>query len=183
MKVGQRAKAVAKPAPSLPVMLKSLPEGDGGLSDIHRFWEQTGSFYMKGQGSDNLVDPFMGLSVIPAVTGVYRDMTGVRFEHPEWNAENCTACGECFTQCPDSAIPGLVSTTTDVLNTAIQKIEIGGRPTRFLRKFSRAPSTRSCAMHWIRTGWMCARCWPMPSPKPSPKTRPRATTAAVWKRN
>ncbi len=137
MKVGQRAKAAGKPAPTLPVMLKSLPEGDGGISDIHRFWEQTGSFYMKGQGSDNLVDPFMGLSVIPAVTGVYRDMTGVRFEHPEWNAENCTACGECFTQCPDSAIPGLVSTTTDVLNTAIQRIEIGGRPTRFLRKFSR----------------------------------------------
>ncbi|HZW25898.1 MAG TPA: 2-oxoacid:acceptor oxidoreductase family protein [Gallionella sp.] len=138
MKVGQRAKKVAKPAPSLPVMLKQQPEGDGGLSDIHRFWEQTGSFYMKGEGSNNLVDPFMGLSVIPAVTGVYRDMTGVRFEHPEWHAEKCTACGECFTQCPDSAIPGLVSTTTDILNTAIQKIEIGGRPTRFLRKFSRA---------------------------------------------
>ena len=138
MKVGQRAKFVGKPAPTLPVMLKQQPEGDGGLSDIHRFWEQTGSFYMKGQGSDNLVDPFMGLSVIPAVTGVFRDMTGVRFEHPEWHAEKCTACGECYTQCPDSAIPGLVSTTTDILNTAIQKIEIGGRPTRFLRKFSRA---------------------------------------------
>ena len=138
MKVGQRAKFVGKAAPALPIMLKQIPEGDGGLSDIHRFWEQTGSFYMKGQGSDNLVDPFMGLSVIPAVTGVYRDMTGVRFEHPEWHAEKCTACGECFTQCPDSAIPGLVSTTSDVLNTAIQKIEIGGRPTRFLRKFSRA---------------------------------------------
>ncbi len=137
MKIGQRAKAVGKVAPALPIMLSRLPEGDGGISDIHRFWEQTGSFYMKGQGSDNLVDPFMGLSVIPAITGVYRDMTGVRFEHPEWKAENCTACGECFTQCPDSAIPGLVSTTTDVLNSAIQKIEIGGRPTRFLRKISR----------------------------------------------
>ncbi len=138
MKVGQRAKIVGKPAPTLPFMLKRLPEGDGGISDIHRFWEQTGSFYLKGQGSDNLVDPFMGLSVIPAVTGVYRDMTGIRFEHPQWHAEKCTACGECFTQCPDSAIPGLVSTTTDVLNTAILKIENGGRPTRFLRKFSRA---------------------------------------------
>lgn len=137
MKIGQRAKAVGKAAPALPIMLSRLPEGDGGISDVHRFWEQTGSFYMKGEGSNNLVDPFMGLSVIPAVTGVYRDMTGVRFEHPEWKAENCTACGECFTQCPDSAIPGLVSTTTDVLNTAIQKIEVGGRPTRFLRKFSR----------------------------------------------
>ena len=138
MKVGQRAKVVGKAAPVLPIMLKRMPEGDGGISDIHRFWEQTGSFYMKGQGSDNLVDPFIGLSVIPAVTGVYRDMTGVRFEFPEWNAENCTACGECFTSCPDSAIPGLVSTTADVLNTAVQRIETGGHPTRFLRKFSRA---------------------------------------------
>ncbi|HLP98786.1 MAG TPA: 2-oxoacid:acceptor oxidoreductase family protein [Sideroxyarcus sp.] len=138
MKVGLRAQAAGKTAASLPIMLKRLPEGDGGVSDVHRFWEQTGSFYMQGEGSGNLVDPFIGLSVIPAVTGVYRDMTGVRFEHPEWKAENCTACGNCFTTCPDSAIPGLVSTPADVLNTAIQNIEIGGRPTRFLRKFSRA---------------------------------------------
>ncbi|HET7832976.1 MAG TPA: 2-oxoacid:acceptor oxidoreductase family protein [Gallionella sp.] len=138
MKVGQRAQAAGKAAPALPIMLKHTPEGDGGVSDIHRFWEQTGSFYMKGEGSDNLVDPFIGLSVIPAATGVFRDMTGVRFEHPEWKAENCTACGECFTLCPDSAIPGLVTPAADVLNTAIQKIELGGRPTRFLRKFSRA---------------------------------------------
>lgn len=137
MKVGQRAKGELKAAPSMPIMLKQLPEGNGGQSDVHRFWEQTGSFYMKGQGSDNLVDPFIGMSVVPAVTGVYRDMTGVRFEVPEWIAENCTACGECYTQCPDSAIPGLVSTPSDVLNSVIQKIETGGRPTRFLRKFSR----------------------------------------------
>ncbi|MDD5058961.1 MAG: 2-oxoacid:acceptor oxidoreductase family protein [Sideroxydans sp.] len=144
MIVGQRAKVVGKAAPTLPVMLKRMPEGDGGVADVHRFWEQTGSFYMKGQGSDNLVDPFMGLSIIPAVTGVYRDMTGVRFEHPEWNAENCTACGECYTVCPDSAIPGLVSTTADVLITAIQNIETGGRPTRFLRKFSRVIEKKLC---------------------------------------
>lgn len=138
MKVGQRTQLVTKPAPSLPVMLKQMPEGDGGVADIHRFWEQTGSFYIKGQGSDNLVDPFMGLSIIPAVTGVYRDMTQIRFEHPVWDAEKCTACGECFTQCPDSAIPGLITPVPDLLNTAIQKIETGGRPTRFLRKFSRS---------------------------------------------
>ena len=137
MKVGQRASSALKAAPSIPVMLKNLPEGNGLQSDVHRFWEQTGSFYMKGQGSDNLVDPFIGMSVVPAVTGVYRDMTGVRFEYPEWIAENCTACGECYTQCPDSAIPGLVSTPSDVLNSIIQKIETSGRPTRFLRKFSR----------------------------------------------
>ncbi|MFA7400413.1 MAG: 2-oxoacid:acceptor oxidoreductase family protein, partial [Sideroxydans sp.] len=62
MKVGQRASSALKAAPSMPIMLKQLPEGNGLQSDVHRFWEQTGSFYMKGQGSDNLVDPFIGMS-------------------------------------------------------------------------------------------------------------------------
>ena len=76
--VGQRQHLPVAATAALPAMLKRIPEGDGGIADIHRFWEQTGSFYLKGQGSDNLVDPFMGLALIPAVTGVYRDMTQIR---------------------------------------------------------------------------------------------------------
>ena len=136
-RVGARPAPAGRTAPELPVMLKRLPEGGGGAADIHRFWQQTGNFYVSGRGSDNLADPFMGLALIPAVTGVYRDMTQIRFEHPVWLAENCTACGNCYTQCPDSAIPGLVSTIGDVLATAIGNIELGGRPTRFLRKAAR----------------------------------------------
>ncbi len=138
-KVGARQPA-ARLSVSLPVMLKRLPENEGKLmkaADVHRFWEQTGNFYVSGKGSDNLADPFMGVALMPAVTGVYRDMTQIRFEHPVWVAENCTACGNCYTQCPDSAIPGLVSTVADVLSTAIGNIEMGGRPTRFLRKGAR----------------------------------------------
>jgi pyruvate-ferredoxin/flavodoxin oxidoreductase len=139
-KVGARQAAGAKTAAALPIMLKRTPENEGRLqkaADLHRFWEQTGNFYVSGKGSDNLADPFMGMALIPAVTGVFRDMTQIRFEHPEWIAENCTACGNCYTQCPDSAIPGLVTTVADVLNTAVGNIEMGGRPTRFLRKGSR----------------------------------------------
>ena len=139
-KVGARQGVAALAAPPLPIMLKRLPENEGKLdkaADVHRFWEQTGNFYVSGKGSDNLADPFMGMALIPAVTGVYRDMTQIRFEHPVWIAENCTACGNCYTQCPDSAIPGLVSTVADVLNTAIGNIEMRGRITRFLRKGAR----------------------------------------------
>ena len=135
-RIGARLGLVRQEA-TLPVMLRRLPEGDGHAADIHRFWEQTGNFYAKGEGSDNLVDPFIGLSLIPALTGVFRDMTQIRFEHPEWIAQNCTACGNCYTVCPDSAIPGLVSEVGEIFNSAIQKIEIGGRPTRFLRRAAR----------------------------------------------
>ena len=136
--VGVTRKQLVKKEAGLPIMLQQLPAAHdnqaGKVADIHRFWEQTGHFYLTGKGSDNLVDPFIGASLMPAATGVFRDMTGIRFEHPVWIAENCTACGNCYTECPDSAIPGLVSSIGDVFNTAINRIETSGTPTRFLRR-------------------------------------------------
>jgi pyruvate-ferredoxin/flavodoxin oxidoreductase len=121
----------------LPIMLKQQATAEVRISDIHRFWEQTGNFYATGQGSDNLADPFIATSLVPASSAVFRDMTQIRFDYPLWIAENCTACGDCYSMCPDSAIPGLVSTVGDVFNTVISKIETSGQPTRFLRRVVR----------------------------------------------
>ena len=143
--VGLNPQMVRK-SPDLPVMLRRLPVGDGRVSDVHRFWEQTGSFYLSGRGSDNLADPFMATSLIPAATGVYRDMTQIRFEYPKFVTENCTACGDCYTACPDSAIPGLVSTIAQVFNTAIERIETRGTPTLYLRRESRQVEKRLRAL-------------------------------------
>ncbi len=107
----------------VPTMLKTLPKSESSLSDIHRFWEQTGNFYQRGMGNDNITDPFIGLSVMPAVSSIFRDMTGIRFEHPEWIPNNCTACGNCYTACPDTAIPGLVSDLSDVLDTVVKRVK------------------------------------------------------------
>ncbi|MFQ5446738.1 MAG: 2-oxoacid:acceptor oxidoreductase family protein, partial [Saprospiraceae bacterium] len=107
----------------IPTMMKSIPKSESNLSDIHRFWEQTGNFYQRGMGNDNLTDPFIGLSVMPAVSSLFRDMTGIRFEHPEWIPNNCTACGNCYTACPDTAIPGLVSELSDVLDTVVKRVK------------------------------------------------------------
>ena len=107
----------------IPRLVKELPKSESELTDIHRFWEQTGSFYIEGKGNDNITDPFIGLSVIPASTSLFRDMTGIRFEHPEWIPNNCTACGKCYTICPDTAIPGLVSDLGDVLDTVVKRVK------------------------------------------------------------
>ena len=120
--------------PPLPVMLKKQPQSKAPATDIHRFWEQTGNFYASGRGNDNITDPFIGLSLIPAVTGVYRDMTGIRFEHPEWIAENCTACGDCYTVCPDSAFPGLVNDVADVFDTVVKRLKKHGDEVNHLPK-------------------------------------------------
>ncbi|MBV2091204.1 MAG: 2-oxoacid:acceptor oxidoreductase family protein [Candidatus Thiodiazotropha sp. (ex Ctena orbiculata)] len=135
--IGSSAQLPVKKEIGMPVMLKQLPEAEGGISDVHRFWEQTGSFYASGKGNENLADPYQALSLIPASTGVFRDMTQIRFDYPKWVAENCTACGDCYTICPDSAIPGLVNKVSDVFATAINRIETAGRPTQYLRRESR----------------------------------------------
>ena len=132
--------------PNIPVMLQELPKGDGRASDIHRFWEQTGSFYMSGRGSENLVDPFMATSLIPAATGIFRDMTQIRFDYPKFITENCTACGDCYTACPDSAIPGLVNSISEIFNTAIERIEKRGTPTLYLRRETRNVEKRLRAL-------------------------------------
>jgi pyruvate-ferredoxin/flavodoxin oxidoreductase len=70
-------------------------------------------------GQDGIADPFAAISAIPAATGAVRDMSGVRLEVPEFLADKCTGCAQCWIQCPDSAIPGLVSSFEDVLYAAV----------------------------------------------------------------
>jgi pyruvate-ferredoxin/flavodoxin oxidoreductase len=127
------SKSVQEPI-QLPVLLKRQPQSQMAASDIHRFWEQTGSFYARGQGSDTISDPFIGLSVVPAVTTLFRDMTGIRFSHPQWIAENCTACGNCYTVCPDTAIPGLVTEVSAVFDSVVARLRKQGRNLQHLPK-------------------------------------------------
>ncbi len=124
--VGEKTPAARQGAGELPVPVRELPQSRAAQSDIHRFWEQTGNFYARGQGSDNIADPFISLGVMPASSAMFRDMSGIRFQHPRWIAENCTACGKCYTVCPDTAIPGLVSEIGAVFDTVVTRLRRRG---------------------------------------------------------
>ena len=102
--------------PQMPIFLDS-PNAEKGPGNPGRFWEQVCSLCQMGQ--DGIADPFAAISMVPAATGAVRDMSGVRLEVPDFIAEKCTGCGQCWTQCPDSAIPGLVNSFEDILTVAI----------------------------------------------------------------
>lgn len=127
-KTGKSPAAITKlqTANHLPVMLKKTPQSGAKLTDIHLFWEQTGSFYKSGQANDQIANGFMAYSNIPASTGVFKDMTDIRFDVPEWIGENCTGCGNCWSACPDSAIPGLTHDLNEIFQTAIRRIKKKG---------------------------------------------------------
>ena len=107
---------VGRELPSMPDAM-NVPADDSGVAQPGRFWEQV-CFSCK-QGQDGLADPFAATSAMPAVSSAIRDMTDVRFEVPKFVPENCTGCSQCWTQCPDSAIPGLVNSVEEIVDTAV----------------------------------------------------------------
>ncbi len=118
---------------TIPRMLKQQPVSDMAVTDSHRFWEQVGNFYRTGEIRGELADPFMAFNLTPAITGVFRDLTPTRAAHPEWTPEKCTACGKCYTVCPDNAVHGLVTPVLEVFETAIRCLEKEGRTIEHLR--------------------------------------------------
>ena len=102
--------------PVMPPVL-DMPNAEAGVGNPGRFWEQVCVTCKVGQ--DVIADPFAAISAIPAATSAVRDMTDVRMEVPKFVAEKCSGCAQCWTQCPDSAIPGLVNDPEDILATAV----------------------------------------------------------------
>jgi pyruvate-ferredoxin/flavodoxin oxidoreductase len=90
------------------------------------FWDQVCAQYKTGH--DILADPFTAISMIPAATSSMRDMSTVRATVPRFIAENCTGCSKCWVQCPDSAIPGVVSTVEELLDTAMRTVSSPQNP-------------------------------------------------------
>jgi pyruvate-ferredoxin/flavodoxin oxidoreductase len=133
-----QAGVAANGGPVMPVRARTLPASSVPMTDIHRFWAQTGSLYASGRGNDNLADPFTALSTIPASTSLFRDMTGIRASHPQWIPENCTACGKCWTVCPDTAMPALVNELSQVFDTAVARVRKAGHPVSHLPRAVRA---------------------------------------------
>jgi pyruvate-ferredoxin/flavodoxin oxidoreductase len=111
--VGEQALRAVATMPSL----MNVPAAESGMAQPGRFWEQV--CFLCKQGQDGIADPFAAASVMPAASSAIRDMTDVRFEVPTFVPEQCTGCAQCWTQCPDSAIPGLVSSVEEVVDTAI----------------------------------------------------------------
>ncbi|MEX2284879.1 MAG: 2-oxoacid:acceptor oxidoreductase family protein [Gemmatimonadota bacterium] len=97
--------------------LLNTPDAEAGLGNPGRFWEQVCSLCKVGQ--DVIADPFTAISAMPAASSTFRDMSNIRFEVPDFLPEKCTGCSQCWTQCPDAAIPGLVNSVEDILESAL----------------------------------------------------------------
>jgi len=111
--------------PLIPAAMAGAEAGKG-VGNQGEFWNQVCSLYKTG--TDVLADPFTAISAIPAATSTMRDMSSVRQLVPRFIPDKCTGCSKCWVQCPDSAIPGVVSTTDEVIDAAIRTISSPQNP-------------------------------------------------------
>jgi len=89
---------------------------------VGAFNEQVIGAYGQGEGAVLPADTGIARSLIPPGTGVFRDFSHVAPALPHFIAEQCVACMECVTVCPDTAILGHIA-EPDVLASATAEIE------------------------------------------------------------
>jgi pyruvate/2-oxoacid:ferredoxin oxidoreductase beta subunit/NAD-dependent dihydropyrimidine dehydrogenase PreA subunit len=75
-------------------------------------------------------------SLIPAGTGVLRDFSYIAPEIPLLNNENCVACMDCVTECPDTAILGKVVPKAQ-LEAELAKITDDDEREQYRKQFSK----------------------------------------------
>ncbi len=95
------------------------------ILDIQDFNDRIVGAYNDGTAEEGLpADISTARSLIPAGTGVLRDFSYIAPDIPEFLSDNCVACMECVTQCPDTAILGKAIPESKLEET-ISKLESG----------------------------------------------------------
>ena len=73
-----------------------------GSGELSNFWNQTGVLYRDQQESRQGLSPNAGFGEIPPLTSTFNSINSKYL--PKFDHDNCSGCGECWINCPDSAI-------------------------------------------------------------------------------
>ena len=105
--------------------------------DVNDFNERIIRGYEDGDAEKGLAaDLSVSRSLIPAGTATLRDFSYVAPEIPIYITENCTACMDCVTECPDTAILGKVLAESD-LEKKLEEIEDEADRTMFEEQWAK----------------------------------------------
>ncbi len=106
-----------------PLTVRHLGRSGDSYDSLPRFWDQVGVLYRQGEASALTADPYMATGSIPPLSASFRDLSPARLTLPRFSAENCTACGKCWSACPDSAIGAVAISPKGLVETGIRLTE------------------------------------------------------------
>jgi pyruvate-ferredoxin/flavodoxin oxidoreductase len=106
-----------------PLAVRHLGRSEERYDSLPRFWDQVGVLYRDGETAALTADPYMATGSIPPLSATFRDLSPARLALPRFSAGNCTACGRCWSVCPDSAIGAVALSPKGLLETGIRLAE------------------------------------------------------------
>ena len=114
----------AETASETPEIVKHLGQGRESYDSLPRFWDQTGLLQQQGNSDQLTADPYLATGTIPSLSAAFNDLTAQRNSQqgktlPVFNAQSCIACGDCWSNCPDSAIAIVAVSPKKLIETAI----------------------------------------------------------------
>jgi len=92
---------------TLPFAIRRYKDQGPPYTRLSRFYHDTAYFHQNLSTEELVADPFQSAPAIPAASA---NFTPVDTDHPGFPLflpQQCTACGDCFTYCPHSAMPSL----------------------------------------------------------------------------
>jgi pyruvate-ferredoxin/flavodoxin oxidoreductase len=108
-------------------------EDDGSLGSLPRFWSQTGVLYQAG-ATDNLSpDPYLTAGALPPLSSTFRTTVDSRLMFPQFDANACTGCGRCWTNCPDGAIGPVALGAKQLVESGMEMVAAKGGDAGALR--------------------------------------------------
>ncbi|MCU7798863.1 MAG: hypothetical protein KZQ70_01645 [gamma proteobacterium symbiont of Lucinoma myriamae] len=114
-----------------PEIVKNMGQSTETYDSLPRFWDQVGVLQQKGEADQLTADPYLATGTIPSLSAAFNDMSQYRHALegatinakaviPAFNPQACTACGECWSNCPESAIAAVALTPKDLIETGIK---------------------------------------------------------------
>ena len=105
---------------TLPLTVRQYKDGGVPFTRLNRFYDDTALFYETDNAKGLVADPFQALPSVPPVSTSFSGVAQNRVALPVFNSASCTGCGECFVQCPYSAIPPIAIGVESLLNAGMQ---------------------------------------------------------------
>ncbi|MCW8841625.1 MAG: 4Fe-4S binding protein [Gammaproteobacteria bacterium] len=108
-----------------PMAVRHLRANTSRYDSLPRFHDQVGVLYHNGETDQLTADPYLATGTIPPLSATFRDHTPSRRQLPQFDAAHCTACGNCWSACPDSAIGATAIKPRALVETGIALARAG----------------------------------------------------------
>lgn len=102
-----------------PLAVRHLGANTARYDSLPRFWDQIGVLYKNADTGALTADPYLATGSIPPISAAFRDHSPARRALPQFQPQHCSACGKCWSTCPDSAIGATAMSPRALVETGI----------------------------------------------------------------